>query len=89
MLSVTVKAIVSPTFGVGFETVLPRARSAYCGFVDVVALLFAGFGSNWSLCETDAVLPGGLGEITVAVIVRVCGDPTLTVPTVHTPEPLL
>ena len=50
-----------------------------------MSLLFAGFGSNWSLWLTEAVFAAGLGLTTVAVMVSVCGAPITTVPTVQTP----
>jgi len=50
-----------------------------------VALLLPGLGSNWSESETVAVFVCALAEVTVAVIVSVCGIPTLTVPTVQSP----
>src|SRR5262249_53792024 len=85
LVSVIVKVMVSPTFGAALDTDLASARSATSGFVDVVALLFAGFGSNWSLCEIEAVLVDGLGETTVARSCSVCGTPAKTVPTVQAP----
>ena len=81
--------IVSPTFGVGLDTDLAITRSACDGFVDVVALLFAVFGSNWSLCEIEAVFVCELGLTTVACNCSVCGVTVVTVPTVQAPETLL
>ena len=85
LVSVTVKVIVSPTLGVGLLTVLVTARSACCGVSVALAVLLAVFGSNWSASPTVAVLVCATGLTTVAVIVRVCGVPGLTVPTVQTP----
>src|SRR5262245_25409686 len=59
--------------------------STYWGVTVADALLLPGLGSNWSESETVAVFVCALGEVTVAVIVRVCGVPTVTVPTVQIP----
>ena len=51
----------------------------------MLAVLLVVLGSNWSAWLIVAVLVCGLGLSTVAWIVRVTGDPTLTVPTLHRP----
>ena len=50
-----------------------------------MALLLPELGSNWSASVIVAVLVCGLGLVTVARIRSVCGDPTATVPTLHSP----
>src|SRR5262245_22704312 len=89
LVSRTVKVIVLPTLGRGLLTILPRARSADWGFVEVVAVLLPVFGSNWSLWLIDAVFASAPGLVTRARIVSVRGVPTGTVPTVQTPVALL
>ena len=80
---VTVKVIVSPTLGVGSLTILPSARLAACGSMEVVSVLLAVFGSNWSAWPIVAVLACGLAPITSAVMVRVWVAPAATDPTVQ------
>src|SRR5581483_489919 len=54
LVSLRVKVMVSPTLGVGLLINLARARSAACGFVEVVAVLLPVLGSNWSLWLIEA-----------------------------------
>jgi len=57
------------------------------GVVVALALLLPRFGSNWSLCEIEAVLVVTLEAVTVAVIISVCALLVATLPTVQTPVP--
>src|SRR5262249_11289000 len=81
--------MVSPTLGVGLLTLLPTARSAFCGVSVALPLLLAVLGSNWSAWLTLAVLDRALGESTRAWICRVATVPLATAPTVHRPVVLL
>src|SRR5207253_10997447 len=88
-LSVIVKVTVSPTFGVGLSTLFSTARSACCGVSVALLLLLPALGSNWSARLIAAVFICALGLTTVALNVSVRADSVSTVPTVHTPLPLL
>ncbi len=48
-------------------------------------MLLAVLGSNWSACVIVAVFVCELGLTTVAWTTSVAGEPTLTVPTLHSP----
>jgi hypothetical protein len=85
LVRVTVKVTVSPTLGVALLTVLARARSACCGVAVALAVSLLVLGSNWSLWLIVAVFVWALGLCTRACSCRVCGVPTLTVPTVQAP----
>ena len=54
--SVIVKVTLSPTFGAGSFTVFDTIRSADCGSVGVLAVLFLSFGSQTSLLVIVTVL---------------------------------
>src|SRR5262245_17561271 len=85
LAAMSVNVIVSPRLGFGSLTVLSITRSA-CGGVSVtLAVLLAVLGSNWSAAASVAVFVRGMGLSTVALIVKVCGVPGVTVPTVQTP----
>jgi hypothetical protein len=58
-------------------------------FVVALALLFAVFGSNWSLCEMEAVLVAAPALFIVAAIASVAAALVVTVPMVQTPVVLL
>ena len=85
LVRVTVKVIVSPTFGVGLLTVLVIARSACCGVSVALAVLLPGLGSNWSAAVMVAVLVCAAGPATVAVRVSVACAPLASAPTVQRP----
>src|SRR5262249_7724733 len=85
LISLSVKWIVSPTFGVGLSTDLARTRSAFCGVSRAPALLLPVFGSNWSAPLIVAVLKVGFWLATLAWSVRVVVAPLATIPTVHAP----
>src|SRR5262245_54020042 len=81
--------MVSPTLGLGWSTVFISCRSACCGVSVALAVLLPVLGSGWSLWLIVAVLVAVAALATVAVRVRVCGVPGLTVPAVQTPVVLL
>src|SRR5262249_45493083 len=85
LVRVTVKVMVSPTFGVGSLTDLVRARSARCGVVVALAALLEVLGSNWSAWLMEAGLALVSGLTTVAWRVMVAVAPLPTDPTVQTP----
>src|SRR5438477_584604 len=78
-----------PVFGTRLVIVFVKPRSDCCGVSLTLSMLLASFASGWSECEIVAVLVSMLGLATVATICSVCGGPIATVPTVHTPVPLL
>lgn len=86
--TVTVQVKFAPMPGVAVLAITVSARSACCGVAVALAPLLAGLGSDWSECETVAVLVWALGLTTVAWICNVCGVDVVTVPTVQTPVPL-
>src|SRR3954453_8670099 len=78
LVRVTVKVMVSPTFGVGLLTVLLTSRSARCGVSVALPLLLPAPGANWSLWLMVAVLVRALGLTTVAWMSSVCGVAVVT-----------
>src|SRR5690242_237718 len=81
--------MTSPTLGVVSLTLLATARSACCGVAVALAVLLAGFGSNWSAVLIMTVLVWAAGLSTRASIRKVCGVPGVTVPTAQVPLALL
>ena len=71
--------------GVGSFTVLVTDRATCCGLVDVVAVLLAVTGSNWSAWVIVAVLTVEVSLVTCAWIRSVRAAAVSTVPTVQRP----
>src|SRR5947209_1992111 len=79
-VTVTVNVTTSPTFGRALLTVLVTARSACRGAREALAVLLAGFGSNWSDAVTVAVFVAVPGVVTRARRIRSTGWSVRTVP---------
>ncbi len=84
--------MVSPTSGVGSFTDFDTERSTDVGVILAKAESFAAFESSSFTADTDAVFVMVVHPVptsTVADMLRVAVVVVVTIPTVHTPVPVL
>nr|WP_235857703.1 hypothetical protein [Paenibacillus albiflavus] len=84
-VTVTVKVIVSPTFGVASLTVFVMERPACWGVIVADDVLLPVFGSNWSACDIFAMFVCVADKTTTAWSSRDAVEAFVTVPTAQTP----